>query len=98
MERFAPVYWANDLFLRRALYLAADMAESGRTATPRNDRHGYPRAPVSAPRRTFDSFGQAWLASFRGSAAKAPACAPLHLTNPSDGSRGDPDHAATRLD
>jgi hypothetical protein len=25
----APVYWANDLFLRGAISLAADMAESG---------------------------------------------------------------------
>ena len=48
----APVYWANDLFLRRAISLAADMAESGRTPAPRTCRHGHSRAPLSAARRT----------------------------------------------
>jgi len=32
--RPAPVYWANDLFLRRAISLAADMAESGELLLP----------------------------------------------------------------
>ena len=32
--RQTPVYWANDLFLRRALSLAAVMAESGRSPAP----------------------------------------------------------------
>ena len=48
----APVYWANDLFLRRAISLAADMAKSGRTPAPRTFRHGHSRAPLSAARRT----------------------------------------------
>src|SRR6266849_1280186 len=93
-----PVYWANDLFLRGAIYLAADMAESGRTATPRNDRNGHPRAPLSAPCRTVDSFGQTWLASVRDPIAPAPARAPLHLANPSNRPRSHPDHASARHD
>ena len=39
--RCLAVYWANDLFLRRALSLAADMAESGRLPAPRICRHGH---------------------------------------------------------
>src|SRR6266436_2975997 len=93
-----PVYWANDLFLRGAIYLAADMAESGRTITPRNDRNGYPRAPLSAPCRTVDSFGQTWLASIRDPIAPASARAPLYVANPSNRSRSHPDHAAARHD
>ena len=50
--RPAPVYWANDLFLRRAISLAADMAESGRTPAPRTVRYGHTRAPLSAACRT----------------------------------------------
>ena len=62
-ERSAPVYWANDLFLRRAISLAADMAESGRTPDPRTGRHGHSRPPLSAARRTLSSPGQARLAN-----------------------------------
>src|SRR5215469_7160290 len=97
-SRRAPVYWANDLFLRRAISMAADMAESGRTAPPRTYRHGHSRAPVSAPRRTLDSSGQAWLASLCGPAETASARAALHLAHPSDRPRGDPDHASARPD
>src|SRR5438105_13850934 len=83
-----PVYWANDLFLRRAISLAADVADSGRTAPPRTSRHGYPRASLPAARRTLDSRGQARLAILLRQAPAAPARAPLHLAHPPDRPRG----------
>ena len=94
--RPAPVYWANDLFLRRAISLAADMAESGRTPAPRTDRHGHSRAPLSAARRTFSTPGQARLANLFDQAAPAPARAALHLAHSSQRPRSDPHHAAAR--
>ena len=94
--RPAPVYWANDLFLRRPISLAADMAESGRTSSPRTDRHGHSRPPLSAASRTSDSSGQARFANLFDSAAPASACPALHLAHPSERPRGDPDHAAAR--
>ena len=98
LDRSAPVYWANDLFLRRAISLAADMAESGRTPAPRTFRHGYSRAPLSAACRTLDCFGQTRLANLCDQIAPASACAPLHLAHSSDRPRSDPDHAAARHD
>ena len=96
ISRAAPVYWANDLFLRRAISLAADMAKSGRTPAPRTCRHGHSRAPLSAARRTFDSFRQARLANLLDSAAPASPRAALHLAHSSERSRSDLDHAAAR--
>ena len=72
------------------------MAESGRTPTPRTPRHGYSRPPLSAARRTRDSFGQARLASLCDPAAPAPPRAALHLAHSSDRPRSHPDHAAAR--
>src|SRR5471032_2287205 len=80
-NRSTPVYWANDLFLRRAISLAAVMAESGRTPDPRTCRHGHPRSSLSAARRACQTFGQARLANLFGSAAPAPARAALHLAH-----------------
>ena len=97
-RRSAPVYWANDLFLRRAISLAADMAESGRTPDPRNRRHGHSRPPLSAALRAVASSGQARLANLLGPAAPAPARAALHLAHSSERPRSDPDHAAARHD
>src|SRR5215472_3739762 len=97
-DAFPPVYWANDLFLRRAISVATDMAESGGTALPRIHRHGYSRAPLSAASRTVDSCHQARLPVFRDKTSPAPARAPLHAPHPSDGSRSDPDRATARHD
>src|SRR6202041_2945476 len=91
-----PVYWANDLFLRRAISLAAVMAESGRTSYPRNCRHGHSRPPLSAALRAVYSPGQARLANLLGAAAPASARASLHLAHSSKRPRSDPDHAAAR--
>src|SRR5271154_2093056 len=91
-----PVYWANDLFLRRAISMAADMAESGRTLAPRISRHGHSRAPLSAALRTFSAFGQARIANLFGPASSAPARAALHLAHPPERPRSDPDHAPAR--
>src|SRR5438105_8303588 len=78
-----PVYWANDLFLRRAISLAADVAESGRTPDPRTNRYGHSRPSLSAALRTFDSPGQARLANLLGSAAAASPRPSLHAPNSS---------------
>src|SRR5487761_2586458 len=94
----APVYWANDLVLRRAISLAADMAESGRTPDPRNRSHGHSRPPLSAALRTFSPSGPARLTNLFGSAAPPSARAPLHLAHTSKRPRSDPDHAASRHD
>src|ERR1700761_7827219 len=91
-----PVYWANDLFLRRAISLAAVMAESGRTLAPRNNRHGHTRAPLSAGLRTFSPFDQTRLPDLLGPAASAPARAPLHVADPSERPRSDPHHSSAR--
>src|SRR5471032_3268565 len=95
-SRFTPVYWANDLFLRRAISLAAVMAESGRTPDPRTCRHGHPRPSLQAARRACQTSGQARLANLFGPAAPAPACAALYLAHSSNRPRSDPDHAAAR--
>src|SRR5476651_316496 len=79
--RSAPVSWANDLFLRRTISLAAVVAESGRTPDPRTCRHGHPRSSLSAARRACQTSGQARLANLFGSAAPAPARAALHLAH-----------------
>ncbi len=92
----APVYWANDLFLRGAIALASDVAESGRASPPRTDRHGYSRPPLSAARRTFDSPGQTRLAIFRHSIAPAPAGASVHVAHPSNRPRSHSDDATAR--
>src|SRR5207248_1682355 len=84
----APVYWANDLFLRRAISVAADMAASGRTPAPRTLRHGHPRAPLSAARRTRDSCRQARLPIFCDPATPAPPRAALYPAHSSDRPRG----------
>ncbi len=62
------------------------MAESGRTAPPRTYRHGHSRAPLSAARRTFDSFGQARLANLlrfdcAGTGARAAIRLRIHPTD-----------------
>ena len=95
-RRSAPVYWANDLFLRRAISLAADMAESGRTPDPRTCRHGHSRPPLSAARRTLSTSGQTRLADLFDPAAPASARAALHLAHSSERPRSDPHHAAAR--
>src|SRR6202142_769369 len=87
VNRSAPVYWANDLFLRRAISLAADMAESRRTPDPRNRRHGHARPPLSAALRTFSIAGQARLANLLGLAGPASGRAPVH---PLHSTRGPP--------
>src|SRR4051812_31004741 len=97
-----PVYWANDLFLRRTISMAtrvaAVMAESGRTPAPRTVRHGYSRPPLSAARRTLDSRGHPRLAILLDQAAAAPPRAALHLAHPSDRPCSDPHDAAARYD
>src|SRR5579872_1057115 len=77
-----PVYCAHDLFLRRAISLAADMAESGRPLTPRNSGHGHSRAPLSAALCTISPADQARLANLFGAAAPASARAPVRAAHP----------------
>src|SRR3954451_9707578 len=91
-----PVYWANDLFFRRAISMASDMAESGRTPDPRTSRHGHSRPPLSAALRTVDSSRQARLANLLGSTAPASPRAAIYVAHSSKRSRSDPDDAAAR--
>ena len=92
----SAVYWANDLFSRRPLSMAEDMAESPGLPAVRNFRHGRSRTALSASRRTSLDSRQAWLAGFRGSAATASPRAPLHAAHSSERPRSHPDHAAAR--
>src|SRR3954451_8893730 len=82
--RQTPVYWANDLFLRRALSLAAVMAESGRSPAPRTDRHGHSRTPLSAALRAEAPPDLPRFAIFFDSTAPASPRAPVHAQNSSE--------------
>ena len=93
----APVYWANDLFLRRAISTGGGYGRiRAHSCSPDFQTWLLVRSFIGGPpnpRLVLVKHGSQYLCDSTASASPGAA---LHLAHSSDRSRSDPDHAAAR--